>query len=219
MCTDGDPPPGEQGADSKRKDRPHSHRAIYRHSLLYRHYGAGILLNLQCDRRRTAKTAGAGDRPSVRPNGHGADPTACEPGHPQSGDRRYLYRRGQCAQLSAHHRHPVFLPVFNGRQRLHCPRGLCNGQAAAQDRPVRQEHRAHAHRLWLHRAGGHGHPHLNQRAGSKDDHSAYALYELYRQTAHLLLLRQRLFPGQGRADHVRAVPAGDSGRHWSRLSL
>ena len=112
-----------------------------------------------------------------------------------------------------------FLPVFNGRQRLYCPRGLCNGQAAAQDRPVRQEHRAHAHRLWLHRAGGHGHPHLNQRAGSKDDHSAHALYELHRQTAHLLLLRQRLFPGQGRADHVRAVPAGDPGRHWSRLSL
>ena len=27
------------------------------------------------------------------------------------------------------------------------------------------------------------------------------------------------FPGQGRADHVRAVPAGNPGRHWSRLSL
>ena len=161
MCTDGDPPPGEQGADSKRKDRPHSHRAIYRHSLLYRHYGAGVLLNLQCNRRRTAKAAGAGDRPSVRPNGHGADPAACEPGHPQSGDRRYLYRRGQCAQLSAHHRHPVFLPVFNGRQRLYCPRGLCNGQAAAKDRSFRKKYCSDAGRIRLYCSGCYGKPYTS----------------------------------------------------------
>ncbi len=43
-------------------------------------------------------------------------------------------------------------------------------------------------------------------------------YELYRQTAHLLLLCQRLFPGQGPAHHVRAVPARYPGSNCKPFS-
>ena len=41
--------------------------------------------------------------------------------------RRHLYRRGQRAELSAHHRGAVLLPLHAGGYRLHGPRGLCDG--------------------------------------------------------------------------------------------
>ena len=86
-----------------------------------------------------------------------------------------------------------FLPVHSGGHRLHGPGGLCHGQAAAEDRSVRTEHRTAADRLRLLGAGYHGHPHGILGPGSEDDHSADALYELLGQDPHLWLFYRRVF--------------------------
>ncbi len=86
-----------------------------------------------------------------------------------------LQRRGQRAGVPAHHCDAVLLPVHSGGQRLYGPGGLCHGQAAAEDRPVRQEHRPHAHRLRLLRPRHHGHPHRVLGPGPENDHSADAV--------------------------------------------
>ena len=49
---------------------------------------------------------------------------------------------GSVLSLPAHHRDAVLLPVHSGGHRLYGPGGLCHGQAAAEDRPVRAQHRA-----------------------------------------------------------------------------
>jgi ferrous iron transport protein B len=61
-------------------------------------------------------------------------------------------RCGQRALLPADHRRAVLLSLHSGGYRLHGPRGLCDGQPAAQDRPFRAQHRADAHRFRLHGA-------------------------------------------------------------------
>ena len=69
---------------------------------------------------------------------------------------------GSVLSVPADHRDAVFLPVHSGGHRLHGARGLRHGQAPAQDRPVRAQHRADAHRLRLLGAGHHGHAHRSR---------------------------------------------------------
>jgi len=98
----------------------------------------------------------------------------------------------------------IGLPLHPGGHRVYGPGGLCDGPAAAEDRPFRPEHRSHAHRLWMLGAGHYGHPDPLQRAGPQDDHPADPLYELHRQAPHLL--------ADGRGFLPPAVPgAGDGG--------
>ena len=55
------------------------------------------------------------------------------------------------------------LPLHSRGLRLHGPRRLRDGQAAAQNRPFRPQHRADADRLRLQRAGDHGDPNASVR--------------------------------------------------------
>ena len=71
---------------------------------------------------------------------------------------------GSVLQLPADHRDAVLLPLAARGQRLHGARSVRHGQAAAQDRSFRTQHRADAHRLRLHGSGRHGEPHAALRA-------------------------------------------------------
>lgn len=65
---------------------------------------------------------------------------------------------GSVLSFGAHHCYLVFLPVSVGRQRLHGPRGFCDGQTFAEDWPFRAEHCADADWLWMYCARCHGQP-------------------------------------------------------------
>ena len=135
-----------------------------------------------------------------------------------AGDRRHLYRCGQCAELPAHHRDPVLLPFPAGGYRLYGPRGLCDGQAAAAHRSFGPQHRAHAHRLWLHGPRCDGKPHAALGAGPENDHPAHALYELFGQAPDLQPVCGDLLPGVRRAGHGGPVFPGHPCGHRNGLS-
>ena len=59
--------------------------------------------------------------------GHRSDQLERQRGGALAGHRRHLYRRGQRAELSAHHRGAVLLPLHAGGYRLHGACRLCDG--------------------------------------------------------------------------------------------
>ena len=63
---------------------------------------------------------------------------------------------GSVLSFLAGDRDLVFLPFTYGRQRLYCQSCICDGQAAAKDRPFRTEHCTDADRIWMYGSGGDG---------------------------------------------------------------
>ena len=92
-----------------------------------------------------------------------------------------IQRRRQRVKLSFPLCHAVFLPLSVGGQRYMARGRLCNGQAAAKNRPFRSEHCPHAHRLWLHGTRCHGKPYAALRAWPQKTILLTALYELFCQ--------------------------------------
>ena len=113
------------------------------HARVLRRHAADLLADVQRHRAAALATCwrwGIDYVTAVR--GQRADRLRHQPGGTQPDHRRYFRRCGQRAVVPAHHRHAVFLPVHSGGHRLYGPGGLRDGQAAAQDRPVRAQHRA-----------------------------------------------------------------------------
>ena len=85
---------------------------------------------------------------------------------------------GSVLSLFAHYCGAVFLPVHFGGQRLYGAGGICDGQAAAENRTVRQKLCANAHWLWLLGACDYGNQNAALGPGSENDHPFDPLHEL-----------------------------------------
>ena len=129
------------------ESREHA-RSVRLDRLLTGRFTADVLADLRRHRPTAVRLAVRGGGRPDGGGGPGADGLRHQPGGTQPYRGRHFCRCGQRAGVSAHHRDAVFLPVHSGRHRLHGPGGLRHGQAPAQDRPVRPQHRSHAHRLW-----------------------------------------------------------------------
>ena len=88
----------------------------------------------------------------------------------------------------------------------------------AAHRSFGPQHRAHAHRLWLHGPRCDGKPHAALGAGPENDHPAHALYELLGQAPDLQPVCGDLLPGVRRTGHGGPVFPGHPCGHWHGLS-
>ena len=123
--------------------------------------GLGVLPHLRCDRQAAVRAAQHGHQRPRRRCGqcaHRVERSLCAA---LARHGRYMGRRRQCAPVPADHRDAVLLSLAARGQRLHGARSVRHGQAAAQDRSFRTQHRADAHRLRLYGSGRHGEPHAD----------------------------------------------------------
>ena len=102
--------------------------------------------------------------------------------------------RWQCGELPAHHCGHVLLPVHSGGYGLYGARRLCDGQAPAQDRPVRPQLRADAHRLRLHGPRRDGNADAAVRTRPPPDDPADAVHELLGQDPDLCRVHGGILP-------------------------
>ena len=120
-------------------------------------------------------------------------------------------RRGVGDRLPAADHDPLPLHLVHGGLGLPRPRSLHHGPRDAPHRPARQVvHPAH-HGLRLQRAGHHGLPHHRKPQQPSDYHTHYAVHVMQCTTSDLHPRCRDLLPGQRRAGHDGALPAGHRG--------
>ena len=123
-----------------------AHRHVHGHPRVRGHHGARVLAHVQRGGGMALRAVGLRHHGAHRRGVRRARGGAGERGVAVARGGRRAQRRGQRAELPAHHRHAVLLPVASGGLRLHGARGVRHGQAAAQDRALGPLHRAHARR-------------------------------------------------------------------------
>ncbi len=108
-------------------------------------------------------------------------------------NRRYFYRRGQCADLSALYCHAVFLPVYSGGFRIYGEDCLCNGQDIEKDRSFGTQYCPAPDRLRLYGACRYG----DEDAVIQERPALYGhadtVYELQRENTDLYCICRSFF--------------------------